>query len=630
MAVHWQIGLKNYIIKTMIEKNISKNDYLAFAIFSSILVFLGWVAYLSAISGFFYSWIFGGFLIIMLLATSYRIFLKKKYLVISKEFLIMVSVIFIFTLISSYFVTPTIFGGRDQGSISEAAIRLSENHKLEFSTPASTEFFKIYGPGKALNFPGFYYTSQGELTTQFPIVYISWQAIFYSFFGLFGLVIANAILLFIFLISFYLLARLLTGIKFSAIVLILTTTSFPIFWFFKFTLSENMALTLLWISILWLIIFIRERKLFYYSSFLVSAGLLVFTRIEGIFFLIAGLLTAFFLTSTPKYDKIKSKNNSKFSLIWKFARENTIWREKKKIIFIYPAIFLAILFILNFTKDIYFYKEMAKALLHIKQDQKDASSLFNNFLSPTILEFQVLFLYGILSSFLLGILGIIYFWAKKQWEILIPFFVILPSFVYLINPFVSSDHPWMLRRLVFSIIPGLIFYAILFLAKWNEEKKMYCKTTTTYFVIISMILLNLFIFIRYFPFSENKNLLEQTKSISRNFENDDLVLIDKSASGDGFSMLSGPINFLCGKNSVYFFNIEDLNKINREKFSKIYLVTSDQNAIMYTAKIGSDKIISIKDYSIRTKRLLSYSGKNDLLLPEKMDVKVSGKILEIK
>ncbi len=273
---------------------------------------------------------------------------------------------------------------------------------------------------------------------------------------------------------------------------------------------------------------------------------------------------------------------------------------------------------------------MAKALLHIKQDQKDASSLFNNFLSPTILEFQVLFLYGILSSFLLGILGIIYFWAKKQWEILIPFFVILPSFVYLINPFVSSDHPWMLRRLVFSIIPGLIFYAILFLAKWNEEKKMYCKTTTTYFVIISMILLNLFIFIRYFPFSENKNLLEQTKSISRNFENDDLVLIDKSASGDGFSMLSGPINFLCGKNSVYFFNIEDLNKINREKFSKIYLVTSDQNAIMYTAKIGSDKIISIKDYSIRTKRLLSYSGKNDLLLPEKMDVKVSGKILEIK
>ena len=627
----------------MIERNISKNDYLVFAIFSSILVFLGWVAYLSALGGFFYSWLFGGFLTLMLLAACYRIFLKKKFPAISKEFSITIFLFFIFVLISSYFVTPTIFGGRDQGAISEAAIRLSENHQLEFSTPASTEFFKIYGSGKALNFPGFYYAPQGELITQFPIVYISWLAIFYSFFGLSGLIIANAILLFIFLTSFYLLARLFTKAKHSAIILILTTTSFPVFWFFKFTLSENMALMLLWLSILWLFLFIKEQRMlcpsiqnieknenlnkqnvsslnlrgqennknfgegFFYSSFLLSAGLLVFTRIEGIFFLIAGFLTAFF-----------------------FTRKNSIWKEKKKIILIYPAIFLALLLILNFTKDIYFYKEMAKALLHIRQDQTSAPSVFDGLFSPTIFEFQVLFLYGILSSFLLGILGIIYFWAKKQWESLIPFFVILPSFVYLINPWISSDHPWMLRRLVFSIIPGLIFYAILFLEKWNEEKKMRYKIATTYFVIISMLLLNLFIFVRYFPFSENKNLLEQTKSISQNFEKNDLVLIDKSVSGDGFSMLSGPMNFLYGKNSVYFFNVEDLNKINREKFSKIYLVTSNQNAIMYAAKIGSDKIVSTKDYLIETERLFSYNGKDSLLLPEKMDSKTNGKILELR
>ena len=145
-----------------------------------------------------------------------------------------------------------------------------------------------------------------------------------------------------------------------------------------------------------------------------------------------------------------------------------------------------------------------------------------------------------------------------------------------------------------------------------------------------MILLNLFIFVRYFPFSENENLLKQTKSISQNFENDALVLVDKSTSGDGFSMLSGPMNFLYGKNTVYFFNIEDLGKIDRNKFSKIYLVTSDQNAIPYSARIGSDRIISSKNYSIETKRLFTSGEKQDLNLPEKMDVRVSGKILEIE
>ncbi|MFA5776895.1 MAG: glycosyltransferase family 39 protein [Parcubacteria group bacterium] len=591
----------------MIEKNISKNDYLIFAVFSSIWVFLGLIACLSAIGGFFYSWIFGGFLLLMIFTIIRQVFLKKISLNISHEFIIASIAIFIFVLVSSYFVTPTIFGGRDQGAISEATIRLSQNHKLEFSTPASNEFFEIYGPGKALNFPGFYYNSSGELITQFPIAYISWLAIFYSFFGLTGLIVANAVLLFLFLASFYLLARSLVETKYSAIILILTATSFPIFWFFKFTLSENMALALLWLSILWLFLFIREQRLFYYFSFLFSAGLLVFTRIEGIFFLIAGFLTIFFFTG-----------------------KNIIWKRKRKLILAYPAIFFAILLVLNFAKDIYFYKEMAKAFLHIRQDQASASSVFDGFFSPAIFEFQVLYLYGIISSLLLGILGTIYFWIKKQWKNLIPFFVIFPSFIYLINPWISSDHPWMLRRFVFSVVPGMIFYAILFLAKWNGEKKMRYKIMASYFVIISILLLNLFIFANYFPFSENKNLLKQTQAISENFGGNDLILIDKSASGDGFSMLGGPMNFLYEKNSVYFFNIKDLEKIDQEKFSKIYLVTSDQNAIMYEDIIGTGKILSSKDYSVETQRLSGSRDKENIVLQEKLSVKVSGKILELR
>ena len=235
-----------------------------------------------------------------------------------------------------------------------------------------------------------------------------------------------------------------------------------------------------------------------------------------------------------------------------------------------------------------------------------------------------------LAPILLGIFGVIYFWIKKQWEMMIPLFVIIPSLFYLINPWISSDHPWMLRRFVFSVLPAFILYAVLFLEKWTKEKNSSYKISVSYLAIVSMLLLNLFLFANYFPFSENKSLLVQTEKISENFESNALVLIDSSASGNGWAMISGPMSFLQNKNSAYFFNIEDLNKIDRNKFYKIYLVASDRNAMLYSAKIGADKIVSADDYSIETEKLFTLNGKENLSLPEKLDSKTNGKILELR
>lgn len=624
----------------MNTSNINKNDYLIFAAFSAVWIFLGWIAFLMSLGGFFYAWIIGGFFLLMIGVIARQVMLGKMSFKISKELIIVSLIILIFVISASFFSTPSIFSGRDQGSISEASIRLSQNHKLEFSTPSSQEFFKIYGVGKALNFPGFYYTSEGQLTTQFPLAYISWLAMFYSFFGLTGLIIANAVLLFIFLVSFYLLSRNFIQEKFAYILLALTVFSFPIFWFFKFTLSENMALALLWISIFWIYLFIKEQRLlcpsiqnpqkseglnkknilssdslgqennknfgggFFYSSFLLSAGLLVFTRIEGIFLLISGFLTIFIMT-----------------------RKNFVWKGKKKFLILYPAIFLTILLIMNFTKDIPFYKEMGKALLHIRQDQSDAPLTFNGFLSPAIFEFKVFFLYGLTSSLLLGIFAIIYFWVKRKWEILIPLFAVSPSLIYLFNPWISSDHPWMLRRFVFSIVPVFIFYSILFLQEWsNKEKKRHRKIISWIFIFI-MIISNLLLFYRYFPFSENKDLLGETKKISENFKDKDLVLIDRMANGDGFSMITGPLNFMYNKNAVYFFNPKDAEKIDKNKFEKIYLLVSNQSLEFFVQALGKDNLVYIKDYSIKNEKLSDFNG---FFLPEKERYEIKGKIFELK
>ncbi|MFH0969668.1 MAG: hypothetical protein V1804_04125 [Patescibacteria group bacterium] len=590
----------------MIHLNILKNDYLIFTIFASLLAFLGWISYLSALGGFFYSWIFSGFIVLMFVLLARQILIKKKLsLKISAEFSIILLAILVFSIISSYFATPTVFSGRDQGSLSEASIRLSQNHKLEFSTPESQEFFKIYGTGKALNFPGFYYNPQGQLITQFPIGYISWLAVFYSFFGISGLIIANAVSLFIFLVAFYLLARIFLKARFAVFALALATTSFLIFWFFKFTLSENLALMLLWISILQIILFIREKNVFHYFSFLIPAGLLVFTRIEGIFFLASGVITMFFLT-----------------------KKDSFWKEKRKFIIIYPAIFLLVIFILNFTKDIYFYKEIAKSLLHFGGNGNGENSIVQNIFSELGFEVKIFYIYGILSFLILGISGIIYFAKNKKWEILAPFFAIVPSLIYLANPWISSDHPWMLRRYAFSIIPAAILYSVFFLAKWPEDRNKKYLSIISYVVIFLIIVSNLFIFSFYFTFSENKNLLEKTGEMSNNFKDTDLVLVDRLASGDAWSMISGPMSFIYGKKSVYIFNPEDIKKIDREKFPKIYLIAPNQSIDVYAKSLGKDKLKFVKEYFIDAERLIP--SDSALVIPRKGKIKNWGGIYEIK
>ncbi len=609
-------------MKENIEEKIPVRFLLFFALF---WVFLGWLGLICAWTGFFYPWIF---VIYILASISVVFFSLKKLAVPGREFIILSIALIFLVSFFSFFSTPTVFSGRDQGSISEAGIRLSQNHKLEFSTLASAEFFKIYGPGKALNFPGFYYNQQGNLTTQFPLPYIAWLAIFYSFFGLAGLIIANAVLLYLFLLYFYFLARFFLKTKYSLLLLGMAITSFSFIWFLKFTLSENMALPLLFISIFSFLVFFKKPSSFFFYSYLASSFLLFFTRIEGIAFLIAGLVLTSLFPAT--------RNFIKSNLIKKF---------------IIPLAILAVFLIINIFADVYFYKEIAKALF-----SSISSKNFNigdTFLLPFSYNLQIYIIYGILPFIILGLAGIIYLILKRKWHELIPFFIVLPSFWYLLDSNISSDHPWMLRRFVFSLLPIFIFYTVILLAQWKEKRENiqeneFPKTTTNknnyqiknilkeqkslIFCLTAAIILflNLPAFLKYSFFSENKSLLEETGALSEKFSNNDLVLVDRRASGDGWAMLSGPLSFLYGKNAVYFFNSSDLEKINLEKFERIFLVLSNKNVNFYKNGLPGKRAVFFKDYFFETERLdISSQKKFPAALPQKKNIKVSGKIFEI-
>ncbi len=517
-------------------------------------------------------------------------------------FISLISLLFIIFL--SFSTEPTVFSGRDQGSFSEAAVRLSQNHQLEFETAASQEFFKIYSPGTALNFPGFNYTSDGKLITHFSIGYIAWLAVFYSLFGLSGLAIANGVLFFLFLVSFFLLAKLHSNAKTAFFAFALVISSFVFSWFFKFSLSENLALAFIWFGILEFSLFLKYKDQLFFFPALGAFLILTFTRIEA-WALLAMLIVILFSSSRRSPDSNRDEGGLK----------NII---NKKLFWLLGIFSVTLL--INLKVNSQFYLSSLKGLIHSFSEENTASAIST---LPYLLK--IFYYYNILPFLLIGALGIFYFIWKKRYDILVPFFIVLPIFIYLVHPGISLDHPWMLRRFSFAIIPLGIFYTALIIDRLFSKK--------IYFFSLAFILIiagNLFFSMPYWNFSENKNLLAQTKSLSENFGNNDLVLVDRLASGDGWSMIAGPLNFLYGKQAVYFFNPDDLNKIDLKKFDNVYFIIPEQSLPLYEKFGLLEKLIPQKDYILRRSYLdtteLEKSAGIFSSLPLKSESETKGKI----
>jgi len=566
-------------------------------------VIFGWLALLASIFGVFYSTVFSVYIFLGVAAFLFFLARNREKINFSRSSLFVVAVSLLLVFIFSRYTTPSVFSGRDQGAFSEAAIRLTQNHHLKFSTEASREFFKIYGSGRALNFPGFDYTKDGQLITQFPLGYTSWLAAFYGIFGLNGLVIANAVSFFIFLLSFFAVSRNFTRPRTAFFLLAFVASSFIFSWFFKFTVSENLALMLLWFGIYGFLRFMKTENHFNFFCFFSAMGLLAFSRIEAL----AILMIAFAIIY------MKNKKQKKL-IIAKIGQTN-----------IKLIVGVAILYVINFAVNINAYVALAKGLLKPLLNLQSGISGSGSLFMPYYVA-KIFIAYAMLGFVVIGIFGIIYLFRRRNYSTLIPFFLVLPAYFYLLQPAISLDHPWMLRRFMFAVIPASILYTGIFLENFFKKR--------VFFYAISAILLltNLIVFLPYINFSPNKDLLAQIEKMSENFGEKDLVLIDQSATGDGWSMMTGPLSFLYGKQAVYFFNPEDVAKLDRKKFENIYLIILDDKTELYK-KSGLWEKISVKN---------SYTMKNDVLgaqigekrqtmlaevyLPEKKESEIRGKI----
>lgn len=481
----------------------------------------------------------------------------------SRELLMWGVAFFLLAFSISFISSPTVFSGRDQGSYANAAIRLVETESLQSRSLVSDTFFSLYGPGKALNFPGFFYTSEGALTSQFPLGSIVWFGLNFSLFGVSGFSVANSLSLFFSLTGLFLLLRRFVSMPFAAAGSLSLALSFPILWISEQTLSENLALALFIILSLQLVRFLERPKCSTWITIVAAGSFLFLVRIEGIaFFLVATMLPFFF-------------------------RESRLFLRERFFSLVLPsATFFLALFTLSIGVSTPFYITIVKALIESFSESRLSGNSQMNFsaLSSIGTRLTLFATYGMLPVFILAFMSISLLVRRRNFLALSPLFLTLPVFFYFLSPHIASDHPWVVRRFTFSIWPIVVFLAFLgielFFRKIKERASFPSPGVFSFCCALLLLLPGIPAIISVLPLSDSR-FLSDTQLLSSRFADEDLILVDRMASGDPFSMLADPMNTLFRKEAVYFFHPEDLQKINLRPFRNTYLLVRKEEENRY-------------------------------------------------
>lgn len=605
-------------------------SWISLTIINLFLIFLGWFNLFLLLLSIF--------LIVIKIAWLAK---KKKIIItpIEKNSKIFLGFIVAIGIILSFTTNPTIFDGRDEGSYSISAIMMSETGTWKYDSKLINDFYQIYGPGKALNFPGFYYSEKGQLKSQFLPAYPAYLAIWYKLFGLNGLKFANLFPFITFIFSFFLLLKkFLSNIKFisttkspresvssqhsprfnqkiaknlSFVSGLFLLFSFPVTFFFKFTLSEIFFGALLWFFLYLFVNYIKNKNISKYYLLFIPLALLPFARIESFAILFVFLIL----------------------LIWKDFENFRLPRYQL------PVIILGLLFVLILYLEPNFFINAFKNILEpflnnqsaVINNEKDGSALedWNNFYLG-----KIFFIYNLLPFILMGAILLFNFLRKKQRKniedisVFFPFFILAPTLIYLFDANISLDHPWLLRRFLFSVIPIFIFYCSFFLLQIKIKNIWFGNILIgLIFAIDAIILFPGFYSLKQntnlITYSQNKELLSQTKNIADNFDTNDLILISQKSSGSGWSLMSAPMRILYDKNAVYFFNPNDLAKIDQNHYKNIYLISSDLELALYQ-NISKQEI---KEYTINNSLIPPSRDPNQI--PKILEFQTKGKIYRI-
>ncbi len=553
----------------------------------------GW--YILALAGVFYPAPVLFFFLLIGLASIFLLSKKPAYCNIP-SLLLAVFLVFFAVLALTTHPIEIVGEGRDQGTFSNNALLLNASHGLPFTIPEAKPFFELYGAGKALNFPGLAYTNTGTLVPEFPLGYSVWLAGFVSIFGLTGFALANALLYLLSGMLCYTLLKRVVPIFWSFLATLVVMGGFLPLWFLSFTLSENLALFLFLLTTESVMRFqITKDRVTLLLAF-ASAFALALTRIEGwaIFVLVLILLTL----KQPKRAWFKKYIFEKYwGILWIGAAGIlgawTVW--------------------INLS----YYKAIAKALLK-NVSQNSAMSSVSSEVFPL---YSVLWEYGLLLPLVGGLIGGLYFWNTKRTHLLVPFFLALPTLPYLLLPHITLDAPWMLRRFLFSLYPAL-FISALWLASFLISRSKSKRSGITWLVLLGLIIgLQIPAMKQFTNTYYSTPLLPQVEALATHFSSEDLLLVDREATGDNFMMPARVLSLVFNRPAVYFFNPADLSKLDFRGYNRVLLLVPTEKIPFYEEAFALPletihEATFFNDHSFRTLNL------ENNVLPQKNIVRV--------
>ncbi|MFO7806887.1 MAG: hypothetical protein R6V40_00480 [Candidatus Moraniibacteriota bacterium] len=556
-----------------------------------------------------------------------------------------------FAVFLSFNSEPTIFGGRDEGSYSNTAILMNKSHSFVYESKLVEEFFDINEEGKALNFPGFQYTSEGELKSQFLPAYPAWLANFYGLFGVEGFKFANLFPFLTLLSAFYLiLLRLLqanktfeekledwqinqakdtksccflknslkkasSNEKLAFLGATILATCFPIAIFYKFTLSEIFFAALIWLVLHLAFKYFQTKDFLVYQLIFLPLILISFVRIEAVAFIFLLLM----IMILKDFNHLRQARYQLFFVITGIA--------------LFVSISVMPNFFINSLKNV---AEISPASTETVSEENLLPDDWQGLYLP-----KIFYNYNIAPLFIMAIFSIAFIVKRRKFLpdkeerkfnslLLLPLIFCFPTFIYLIDANISLDHPWMLRRFVFTIIPIFILYSILFLKHLSFKNKLLFNL-----IVVFVLLGNIVLLIpakkpgeqtwnNFLAFKQNEDLLEKTRALSQNFTSKDLVLLSQESSGSGWSLMAEPMRNIFGLQAIYFFNPEDLEEIDKNDFENIYLISSDQELSHYK-KLEKKKV---NEYKLENP--IIQPSKNPLEKPSIEKTQIKGGIYKIE
>lgn len=426
--------------------------------------------------------------------------------------------------------------GRDDMGLLTAAVQLKESETLSFHDPISYPFH----PYRAI--------APETFTSQFLPGYTVLLATALQFGDIASTGVVNGILIFLTLLTFYLLGRELHSRYAGFGFVLVFATSYLFFWIPRRTLSENLFILLIWLAAYALVRGYRERSGLWLLLGTIPLAVGLLARVESILFLAAYMVAA----GLALYAKRKEFHIRAWQwslLVPLLAAGYFLWTYTQR----FGGTYLA---------DSYGHVLTSETALPLIG--AGLVGLFLLFVVATLLQRYHIALRRtakvLVVSMVLGELVLLLWWLPQQvqlpWSALkthfvlesfVPYFILpfaliafvaylrgsfrpailwlilflAPSFIFLWDPLIALDQPWFMRRYYPVLIPLILLLGSVGLAELFKRWKRIAFVSIAFLAILQLVLFHPMI-----RFKEHQGVGESLEEFAESFGEDDLVLME--------------------------------------------------------------------------------------------------------